>query len=116
MRGLFIAGKAIDEGHTSLLGAALLDYRSVTSVNKGKRDGPKSYSDGTSALCLELAARTQQLMKILALESPSARRTVLDLLAVSLARSEIIEEHPLVLAFYPPKLSPKPVRLAARTI
>jgi hypothetical protein len=55
-------------------------------------------------------------MKSLAFESPTARRTVLDLFAVSLARSEIIEEHPLVLAFYPPKLSPKPVRLAARTI
>ena len=54
--------------------------------------------------------------KSLAFESPTARRTVLDLFAVSLARSEIIEEHPSVLAFHPPKLSPKPVRLAARTI
>jgi hypothetical protein len=73
------------------------------------------YSDGPSAL-LKLAACTQRLMKSLAFESPTARRTVLDLFAVSLARSEIIEEHSSVLAFYPPKLSPKLVRLATRTI
>jgi hypothetical protein len=61
-------------------------------------------------------ARSHWLMKSLAFESPTARRTVLDLFSVSLARLEIIEEHPSVLAFYPPKLSPKLVRLATRTI
>jgi hypothetical protein len=55
-------------------------------------------------------------MKILAFESPTARGTVIDLLGVSLARFEIIEEHPLVLPFHPPELSPKLVCFAARTI
>jgi hypothetical protein len=54
-------------------------------------------------------------MKILAVESPTARRTVINLFCESLARFEIIEEDPLMLPFHPPELSPKLVRLVART-
>jgi hypothetical protein len=55
-------------------------------------------------------------MKSLAFELPTASGTVIDLFTVSLARLEIIEEHPPIFPFYPPKLSPKLVRLDARTI
>ena len=59
---------------------------------------------------------SQPLMKSLAFELPTASGTVIDLFTVSLARLEIIEEHPPIFPFYPPKLSPKLVRLDARTI
>ncbi len=65
---------------------------------------------------MDLGPWSQRLMKSLAFELPTAGGTVLDLFAVSLARLEIIEEYPSVVPFYPPKLSPKLVRLDARTI
>jgi hypothetical protein len=52
----------------------------------------------------------------LALKAPTARWAVLYLFSVSLAGLEVIEEHPSVLAFHPPELTPEFVPLWARTI
>ena len=53
---------------------------------------------------------------MLALQPPTTRGTVLDLLSIGFARYFIIEEDPLVAPFSPPELSPKFVCLPARTI
>jgi hypothetical protein len=50
----------------------------------------------------------------LALKLPSARRTALYLFGIRLASLEVIEEHPLVLAFHPPELPPHVMILPAR--
>src|SRR5215207_7919132 len=52
----------------------------------------------------------------LTLKLPSARRTALYLFGIRLASLEVIEEHPLVLAFHPPELPPEFVSLRTRTI
>jgi hypothetical protein len=53
---------------------------------------------------------------MLALQPPTTRGTVLDLLSIGFARFLVIEEDPLVAPFGPPELSPQFVCLPARTI
>ncbi len=67
-------------------------------------------------LGLLLVGRIYRHSKILALEPPTTRRTALHLLGIGLAGFEVIEEHPLVLAFHPPELPPELVPPRARTI
>lgn len=65
---------------------------------------------------LTLAGRPSRLNKILSLEPPTTRGAALHPLGVGLARFEVIEEDPSVLALHPPELSPEPVPPGARTI
>ncbi len=53
---------------------------------------------------------------MLALQPPTARRAVLDLLGIGFAPLSMIEEDPLVATFGPPELCPQFVCLPARTI
>jgi hypothetical protein len=54
--------------------------------------------------------------KVLTLQWPPARRTILYLLGVRLAVLEVIEEYPTVFLSDPPELPPEPMPLRARAV
>ena len=61
-----------------------------------------------------LLRRRVDYPEVLALEFPAALRTVRELLPVGVARFEVVEEHPKVVALYPPELAPHVMTLPAR--